>query len=113
MPFDKSIITIENVSAGNNNHLVEHPQAIPSGEKWVIKIFKAGIESKNDGFSGNIVLRFGNEILSAMILYGATQSDTEIKEIIGDGTTRLNLLMQNPSNIQKKFFARIKAYKQE
>ena len=81
--------------------------------KKVIKKFGGAIPNLGDNYSGNIILRFGNTIVRILTLCGSSNEISLDKEITGNGSDKLNVLLQNPSSVQKTFAFWYDAYERE
>ena len=108
----KDIINVSNLNSGSQD-VIEYPNAIPNGKIWVIGCF-GGIDiNLGDSKSSVYILRFGTDILSAISLSGNTKELTIHKEIIGDGTKKLNVVRQNKSGFNKDLVFWVKAQERQ
>ena len=108
---NKSSVITQSVNA-SGSELIESP-IIPDGKNWVIKKFGGAIPNLGDNYSGNIILRFGNTIVRILTLCGSSNEISLDKEITGNGSDKLNVLLQNPSSVQKTFAFWYDAYERE
>lgn len=108
---EKSLVVVSSLGAGLND-VVEYPVAIPNGEKWVIRVFGAADINLGDNKSTAYILRFGTDILQPIItVTGNTYESRTNREVIGDGTKKVNVVRQNKSGFTKDCPFWIKAYK--
>ena len=108
---NKSSIITQNIAA-SGNEIIESP-VVPNGKTWIIKKFGGAVPNAGDNYSGNIILRFGTTIIRILTLCGSSNEISLNKEITGNGSDKLNVLLQNPSNIQKTFAFWYDAYERE
>ena len=107
----KSAIVTQTVSAGGTE-IINSP-VIPSGKVWVIKKFGGAVPNLGDNFSGNIVLRFGTNIIRVITLCGSSQELQFNGEVTGNGSDTINVVLQNPSTSAKEFAFWYDAYERE
>ena len=108
---NKSNILVQAVAAGGNE-IIESP-VIPNGKVWVIKKFGGAIPNLGDNYSGNVVLRFGTTILRVLTLCGSSQEIQLNSEVTGNGSDKLNVVLQNPSTNAKDIVFWYDAYERE
>ena len=107
--MNKNIIDKETVAASVTKSIDISP-ALPAGKIWVVSKFGGGVPDLNDGYSGNIILRLGTTVIRALTLKGTTREIDLNKDVIGDGTSMINIVFQNPSTVDKDFFYWIDAF---
>ena len=107
----KSAVVVQTVSAGGTE-IIESP-IIPNGKVWVIKKFGGAVPNLGDSFSGNVILRFGTNIIRVLILTGSSQEIQLNSEVNGNGSDKLNVVLQNPSTNAKDFAFWYDAYERE
>lgn len=89
--------------AGATNDIINHPQIIPNGQKWVIDSFGAVDADNGDNISTVYVLRFGTDILRVISVSGNTVEIRPDYEITGNGSDRVNVIVQNKSATAKDY----------
>ena len=107
----KTWMVASNLAAGANDN--PEISAIPNGETWMIKTFRAADVNKGDGKSTGYVLRFGSDIMEFIALTGNTQTVEVSEEITGDGVKKLNVQRFNFSGFAKPCPFKVVAYKRQ
>ena len=97
----KELIVTTTLAAGSQD-TVNHPQAIPTGKIWVVKDFGAVDINKGDNKSSVFILRFGTEIIRILSLTGASKEIPIKRDLIGDGSKKINVVRRNESGYDKE-----------
>ena len=108
---DRSIIEIMAVSAGGTE--IYQTSVIPIGKGYVIKKLGASVPATNDGYSCSLLLKYGADPIRAISLNGNTIELSVMREIVGDGSKKLSVTIQNPSSTSKQVAFWIDAYERE
>ncbi len=67
----------------------------------------------NDGYSANVILRWGTEIIDFIVECGSSRQVEVNKEFLGDGSTAINILVQNTSTVAKTIAVKYDAYERD